>query len=68
VLLQVPYDYLGAVVREVEAGGGETLDFHYGQDVSLEIVLPLQEMENLPGRIAAASRRQAVIKHVAARE
>ena len=63
-VLQVPYDYLGAVVREIEAGAGEVMAFHYGQDVSLEFVLPLKEMEKLPGRIAAASRGQAVLKLV----
>jgi uncharacterized YigZ family protein len=64
VLLQVPYDCLGAVVRGVEASAGETLGFHYGKDVSLEILLPLKEMDKLPGRIASASRGQAVIKQV----
>lgn len=63
-VLQVPYDYLGAVVREIEAGAGEVLHFRYGQDVSLEFVLPLREMVKLPGRIATASRGQAVLKTV----
>lgn len=62
VLLQVPYDYLGAVVKEIEASSGDVLRFHYDQDVSLEIELPLREFEKLPGRIAAASKGQAVLK------
>ena len=48
VLLQVPYDYLGAVVREVEASSGETLDFQYDNDVCLEILIPLSTMDKFP--------------------
>lgn len=61
-LLQVPYDYLGAVVREIEASAGKVLNFHYGQDVSLEFEVPARKMEELPGRIAAAGRGQAMLK------
>ena len=63
-LKMVPYDYLGAVVREIEAASGEVLNFHYGEEVSLDFVLPLKEMKKMPGRIAAASRGQAVFKLV----
>ena len=63
-VLRVPYDFLGAVVREIEAGAGEVLNFDYGEHVTLEFVLPLKEMEKMPGRIAAASRGQAVFKTV----
>ncbi|HAA34201.1 MAG TPA: YigZ family protein [Firmicutes bacterium] len=65
VLLQVPYDYLGAVIREVEAGGGEVLTFNYSQDVALEILLPYGEMQRISERIAGVTRGQAVIKQVA---
>ncbi|NLJ55753.1 MAG: DUF1949 domain-containing protein [Firmicutes bacterium] len=63
-VLQVPYDYLGAVVKEIEAAAGKVLNFHYGQDVTLECKVPLRKMEELPGRIAAAGRGRAVLKTV----
>ena len=68
VLLQVPYDFLGAVVREVEAGNGETLGFQYDEDVYLEILMPLEKMDTFPGRLAAASKGQVVIKSITSRE
>lgn len=63
-LLQTPYDCLGAVIREVEACGGKTLAFNYGQYVSLEILLPLKQIETIIERIASASRGQAEIKQI----
>lgn len=62
--VQVPYDYLGAVVREIETSSGEVLNFNYGQVVSLEFVLPCRKIKKLPGRIAAASRGQAMLEPV----
>lgn len=64
VVLQTPYGCLGAVVREIEASAGKVLNFHYGQDVTLECEVPLRKMEELPGRIAAAGRGQAMLKSV----
>ncbi|NMB41019.1 MAG: DUF1949 domain-containing protein [Firmicutes bacterium] len=68
VLLQVPYDYLGAVVREVEASSGETLDFQYDNDVCLEILIPLSTMDKFPGRVASASRGEAKILEIVNQE
>lgn len=59
--IRVPYDYMGGVIREVEAAAGEILHFNYGQDVFLEIEVPLRNMQALPGSIAAASRGEAEI-------
>lgn len=44
VLLTLPYEYLGAVIREVEAGGGKALTFNYDQNVTLEVSLPLRQL------------------------
>jgi len=64
ILLQVPYDCMGAVVREIEAATGELASFKYGVDVSLEVSVPIKEVDLLFGRIASASRGQAVIKNI----
>lgn len=58
-LLEVPYDYLGAAIREVEALAGEVLKFEYGQKVTVEITIPSQEKENLSRRLASVSRGKA---------
>ena len=59
--IRVSYDYLGGVIREVEAAEGEILRFNYGQEVFLEIEVPMRNVQGLPGRIAAASRGEAEI-------
>jgi uncharacterized YigZ family protein len=59
--IRVPYDYLGGAIREVETAGGEILRFNYGQEVLLEIEVPMRNVQDLPGRIAAASRGEAEI-------
>ena len=51
----------GGVIREVEAAEGEILRFNYGQEVFLEIEVPMRNVQGLPGRIAAASRGEAEI-------
>lgn len=61
VLLEVPYDYLGPVVREIEAASGEILDFRYGDDVKIMVILPQRKMDGFHGRIADASRGKAII-------
>lgn len=61
VLLEVPYDYLGPVVREIEASSGETQDFHYGDQVKIEVTLPQRKMDGFHERIADASRGKATI-------
>ena len=52
----VPYDYLGAVVREVETVGGEVARFEYGQLVVLDIVFPLKEKNDLLNRIKSVCK------------
>ncbi len=57
--LVLPYDCLGAVVRELEALHGKVTRFNYGRDVTLDVVFPLREQENLSSRVRSASRGQA---------
>ncbi|MDO9533963.1 MAG: YigZ family protein [Bacillota bacterium] len=61
VLLEVPYDYLGPVVREIEAAGGETQDFRYGDHVKIVVTLTQRKMDGFHERIADASRGKAAI-------
>ncbi|MGI5875724.1 MAG: IMPACT family protein [Dethiobacteria bacterium] len=59
--IHTPYDYLGAVLREVEAGEGKVVKFDYGQGVNLEIAIPFRQVQALPERIASASQGKAYI-------
>lgn len=54
--LVIPYDYMGAVVREVEAVKGEVARFEYGQYVALEIRYPMKEKHNLMNKVTSTTK------------
>ncbi|HHT46469.1 MAG TPA: YigZ family protein [Firmicutes bacterium] len=62
--IRIPYDYLGGVIREVETAGGKIQHFNYGQDVLLDVEVPMRNALDLPGRVAAASRGEAEISSI----
>ena len=62
VQIRVPYDYLGGVLREIEAREGKVLDLHYQQDVKVRARFPLREKEVFIRQVKEASRGAAVIE------
>lgn len=62
IKLFVPYDYLGAVEREIKAFEGEVLQHYFSEHVSLNIILPLRRINGFDERIAGISRGEVVIK------
>ncbi len=62
VQIQVPYDYLGGVLKEIEAREGKVLDLQYRQDVRIRGSFPLREKEILFRQVREASRGSAVIE------
>ncbi len=61
LLITVPYDCLGGVIRELECQKAQSLQFSYGHDVNIEAVLPLRQLEAASRRIVAESRGKAAI-------
>jgi len=59
VSLVVPYDFLGAVVRELESAGGEVTRFLYEQEVTLEIIISWKKLDDFLQRIQSATKGQA---------
>ncbi len=62
--LVVPYDYLGAVEREIKAREGAVLKHRFDQDVVLDIVVPLRKLEGFSERMAGLSRGEVIIKRM----
>ena len=62
--LVVPYDYLGAVEREIKTREGEILQHRFDQHVALDIVVPLRKLDGFSERIAGMSRGEVVIKRM----
>ncbi len=61
-MLSLPYDYLGAVVQEVEALQGEITSFEYGQVVTLYVLFPVKEKNALVSRVTSASRGKVKVE------
>ncbi len=59
--IRVPYDYLGGVMKEIEAREGKVLDFIYRQDVQISGRVPLREKKTLISRVIDVSRGAAVM-------
>jgi len=59
--INIPYDYLGAAIREVEAGEGKILHFHYAQKAGIDILVPSRKLETLQKRIAAVTKGEAEV-------
>lgn len=62
--LSVPYDYLGAVEREIKARAGEVLQHRFDRKVLLDIVVPLRKLDGFIESIAGISRGEVVIKRM----
>ncbi len=60
--ISTPYDYLGAVIKEVETVEGEILHFHYNHKVGMNILIPARKMERLQERLANVTKGKAKIK------
>jgi uncharacterized YigZ family protein len=60
--IHTPYDYLGAVLREVEASEGKAVKFDYGQGVNLKVIVPFRQAQYLPERLASVSQGKAFIR------
>ena len=61
--LVVPYDYLGAVEREIKAREGEVLQHGFDQQVVLDILVPLRKLDGFSERMAGVSRGEAKIRY-----
>ncbi len=62
--LVVPYDYLGAVQREIKAREGEVLQHRFDQHVVLDIVVPLRKLDGFKHCMAGVSRGEVIIKRM----
>lgn len=60
-IILIPYDYLGGVLKEIEAREGKVLDFTYRQDVQIRGRVPLREKDTLISRLTEISRGAAII-------
>ncbi len=62
ILLRVPYDYLGGILKEIEAREGKVIEYRYLQDVQIRGRLPLREKDLFARRAAEISRGTAIIE------
>ena len=60
--VRVPYDYLGGILKEIEARGGKVLDYHYLQEAQIKGRLPLREKRAFIRRAMELSRGKALIE------
>ncbi len=56
IILRIPYDYLGAAVQQVESLQGKVVDFIYGQEVTLEILIPQRWKDDLLDQVASVCK------------
>ena len=59
--ISVPYDYLGGVLKEIEANEGKVLRFQYLNDVQLNVSFPEEKKAALLKMVGEASRGTATI-------
>lgn len=59
VTLVIPYDFLGAVVRELESAGGEARRFLYEEEVTLESFISWNKLDDCLQRIQSVTKGQA---------
>ncbi len=59
ISLVVPYDFLGAVVRELESAGGAAKHFLYEQEVTLEILISRHKLDDFLQRVQSVTKGQA---------
>lgn len=62
VLIRIPYDSLGGILKEIEAREGKVIDYRYLQDVQIRGKLPLREKEIFISRATEISRGTAAIE------
>ena len=60
-LVTVPYDYVGGVLKEIEARGGKVAGSQYLHNVQISVLLPLKEKEDFFKRVGELSRGTAHI-------
>lgn len=62
--LVVPYDYLGAVEREIKAREGEISQHVFDSQVILHLLMPLRKVDGFKERLAGISRGEVELKKV----